>query len=316
MRKKMILLGLYLTIFNIMIQQTSMEYISGYFKRVLSDFFMQADRPFTFVGENVSGTAHNSNSVRQLLCAKQCLLQTTCHTFCFDNGTASCALCHDTFQQITPKGSAPLNVDLRNYTCHYKVNFYAVSAQQGKDLSSVQYTTFPPSYHRPSWIVSNRGPRVNATLAVDGVKTAEFEKLSCIHTSEAILDATPWWYVDLEATYAVFSVFIVNRNDRNAPKRLHDIEVRVGFYKYNNTDNGLFQKNQLCFGIYEHIDLTSVFRSCVADPAFGRYVSLQIVQYCGMKSGCDPNERNKNILIVCEVEVYGVKMGQSYIGDS
>lgn len=87
--------------------------------------------------------------------------------------------------------------------------------------------------------------------------------------------------------------------------RLHDIQVRVGNVKLTKQwDDVRFEENSLCG---EHVGggigdaVVSKF-VCLPCPLHGRYISVQIIEFCG-----DCPENDANVLQLAEVDVYGFK---------
>ncbi|XP_067323318.1 fucolectin-like [Anolis sagrei] len=123
-----------------------------------------------------------------------------------------------------------------------------------------------------------------ASKAVDGNCNGDWSIKSCIHTND---DYEPWWYVDLEAEYAIATVVVKNREDC-CRERLGGAQIRVGNYGGNNS-----KSNFLCGTITDtRADSMSTI-SCYGSK--GRYVSINI-------------PGRKEWLHVCEVEVYGTKV--------
>ena len=54
------------------------------------------------------------------------------------------------------------------------------------------------------------GYTASSEMAVDGCDKTDFLERCCTHTLD---EAQPWWGVDLEATYDVVMVKVVNRGD-------------------------------------------------------------------------------------------------------
>ncbi|XP_015785240.1 uncharacterized protein LOC107362652 [Tetranychus urticae] len=147
------------------------------------------------------------------------------------------------------------------------------------------------------------GISYTADRAVDGSQNIETFKLPYLSQTKDgnEADSFPWWQVDLKREYIVSMVKILNR--KNPADRLHDFEVRVG-HKSITTDynNVQFNSNGLCGG-HKGAGIESgqmVTIKCEPCPLAGRFVTIQIVKNCD-----DCREKDKNILNLAEVEVYG-----------
>ncbi|KAM6960338.1 fucolectin-like [Tautogolabrus adspersus] len=70
----------------------------------------------------------------------------------------------------------------------------------------------------------------SASNAIDGRRDSSFGDRSCTHT---ILEANPWWRLDLQETHAVTFVKVTNRGDCCA-ERLEGAEIRIGNSLENN----------------------------------------------------------------------------------
>ncbi|XP_029448211.1 fucolectin-5-like [Rhinatrema bivittatum] len=114
-------------------------------------------------------------------------------------------------------------------------------------------------------------------LAIDGNQDSNHLRGSCMHTG---YDKNPWWQVDLQKSWKVKSVVVVNRGDC-CSERLKGAEIRVGDRADNN--------NPVC-GTITDISLGSVSRFC-CNGMEGRFISVVI-----------PN--HAEWLQLCEVEVY------------
>ncbi|XP_040210448.1 pentraxin fusion protein-like [Rana temporaria] len=99
-------------------------------------------------------------------------------------------------------------------------------------------------------------------------------------------EASPWWTVDLESPYQIFSVVITNRVLECCKERIIGAEIRIGSSEENG---GVF--NPRCGVITSMESGESVFFSCKG--MVGRYVTVTI-----------PGRTEH--LILCEVQVFGL----------
>uniref|UniRef100_A0A4W5JSJ4 Fucolectin tachylectin-4 pentraxin-1 domain-containing protein n=1 Tax=Hucho hucho TaxID=62062 RepID=A0A4W5JSJ4_9TELE len=126
---------------------------------------------------------------------------------------------------------------------------------------------------------SQYGGYPRAHFAIDGKK-----KPSCSHS---VYEASPWWRVDLLDVYRVITVNITSRADC-CPGRLNGAEIRIGNSLENN---GII--NTRCGVIYHHLGEETHTFQC--NEMEGRYITVVI-----------PGPYKK-YLILCEVEVYGLR---------
>ncbi|CAC5379236.1 unnamed protein product [Mytilus coruscus] len=122
-----------------------------------------------------------------------------------------------------------------------------------------------------------------ATFATDGLVRKLQNGYWCTHTRG---EFTPWLRIDLQVTFKIKKVVLVNRQDEHGD-RLHDVEVRAGL------DGASFP--EIC-GIFEGPGFTgeSVNIFCQKNT-IGRFVRAQIV-----KGGFS------EILSLCEMEIYTI----------
>uniref|UniRef100_T1IQG4 Fibrinogen C-terminal domain-containing protein n=1 Tax=Strigamia maritima TaxID=126957 RepID=T1IQG4_STRMM len=148
-------------------------------------------------------------------------------------------------------------------------------------------------------------------LAVDGRITQMFYPgygrwiAQCTHTTEGG-DEYPWWRVDLLQEYIISSVYIYNRGE-TLHSRLHDIEVRIGNHDvvdYAESGEFRFRSNPLCYSNFNSFLLAGANIITCPQDLVGRFVSIQIVRLCSLSS-CHWSAAERNILTLCEVEVYG-----------
>ncbi|XP_063797024.1 uncharacterized protein LOC134958390 isoform X2 [Pseudophryne corroboree] len=99
-------------------------------------------------------------------------------------------------------------------------------------------------------------------------------------------DASPWWKVDLQSTYKVFSVVITNRVLECCQDRIVGAEIRIGSSPVNGGT-----LNPRCGVISSMKSGESLFFSC--NGMVGQYVTVTI-----------PGREEH--LIICEVQVFGV----------
>ncbi|XP_039618152.1 fucolectin-1-like [Polypterus senegalus] len=121
--------------------------------------------------------------------------------------------------------------------------------------------------------------------AIDGRRNGNFGDGRCTHT---VLETSPWWRVNLRATYAISSVVVYNRQDC-CDDRLNGAEIRVG-------DSPDVSEHVKC-GTIEETYPGSVHTICCHGRR-GQYVSVVL-----------PNQLQ--YLTLCEVEVYGEAIDQS-----
>ncbi|EDO25871.1 predicted protein, partial [Nematostella vectensis] len=120
-----------------------------------------------------------------------------------------------------------------------------------------------------------------AEHAVDGDRSGRFADLSCTETK---VQSNPWWRVDLQKSYVILRLFIVNRADC-CGERLDNFEIRIGDSLENNgTDNPSCGSSYIIpHGGSKSISCHTLLK--------GRYVNIWI-------PGSDRR------LTLCEVEVY------------
>ncbi|XP_071151647.1 fucolectin-6-like [Mytilus edulis] len=120
-----------------------------------------------------------------------------------------------------------------------------------------------------------------ATFATDGFVPKRQNGYECTHTRG---EFTPWLSIDLQDTFKIKKVVLVNRQDENG-ERLHDVEVRAGL------DGASFSR--IC-GTFKGPSFTgqSVNMLCQKNT-FGRFVRAQIVK-----------GRFPEYLSLCEMEIY------------
>ncbi|XP_070556415.1 uncharacterized protein [Ptychodera flava] len=119
--------------------------------------------------------------------------------------------------------------------------------------------------------------------AVDGNADSNWSSQSCTHTLQ---EQDSWWKVDLQDTYNVDEVVIINREDC-CSERLVGAVVRVGPSEdiASNTQCGNAVTS-------EQITASLTITFDCADETAGRYASVQL-------------EGQNQFLTLCEVEVYG-----------
>nr|XP_015209595.1 PREDICTED: uncharacterized protein LOC102686556 isoform X1 [Lepisosteus oculatus] len=122
-----------------------------------------------------------------------------------------------------------------------------------------------------------------ASHAIDGNRSPYYIMKSCTHT---LYEVSPWWQADLRMSVHVSAIKVVNRRDC-CHKRLVGAEVRLG---NSLAANG--NANYRC-GVISVAWPGSVHTLC-CNGRKGRYVNVVI-----------PG-KEKNILTLCEVEVYAV----------
>ncbi|CAH1782484.1 unnamed protein product [Owenia fusiformis] len=114
-----------------------------------------------------------------------------------------------------------------------------------------------------------------SNLAVDGNPDDDWYHGSCTHTRN---DVRAWWMVDLQATYTIYSVKVVNCRN-SAPSRLSNFKIEVS----NNMVNWI-----LCHHQTGGLSSAWELYYCQASVS-GRYVRIQL--------------QGQNYLTLCEVEV-------------
>lgn len=103
------------------------------------------------------------------------------------------------------------------------------------------------------------------------------------HCTETLVEASPWWSVDLLQDYEITLVKITTRGCCGH-QPVQDIEIRVG-------DSTNIQRNRLCAWYPGTIEEGATKEFSCARPMVGRYVFVQMVGVEGSMS-------------LCEVEVY------------
>ncbi|XP_048057790.1 uncharacterized protein LOC125275135 isoform X3 [Megalobrama amblycephala] len=131
-------------------------------------------------------------------------------------------------------------------------------------------------------------PLGDAQHAVDGKRDSDYFKGSCTHTKT---EFNPWWRVDLENIYSVYSVAITNRGDC-CKERLKGAQIRIGNSLDNNGNN-----NALAATVLTVLDGTGTFSF---EPVNGQYVNIYL-------------PGNDEVLTLCEVEVFAEKYTPTYI---
>ncbi|XP_074509085.1 uncharacterized protein LOC141778617 [Sebastes fasciatus] len=124
----------------------------------------------------------------------------------------------------------------------------------------------------------------DAYNAIDGNRESNYLAGSCTHT---VVQANPWWRVDLLESYIVTSVIITNRGDCCA-ERLDGAEVHIGS---SLQDNGAANP---VVGVIPHIPAGRSLNITFTRLLEGRYVTVVLP---GLK----------RVLTLCEVEVYGYR---------
>ncbi|XP_076339520.1 fucolectin-like isoform X2 [Tachypleus tridentatus] len=242
---------------------------------ILSTFILQN------FGDSVASsctyTKHNNDAAsrqQRLECGAKCNLNISCYGFTFYPSN-DCNLLHlGDLLPDAPYHIKPLDIWLQEATTNV-----------AEGALATQSTLYHSSFQ--------------ASMCVDG-------RLDCGHSliSHTANEKFPWWSVDLGAIYTVRKVVIWNTQHTGYVHRLHDFEIRVGNVPVTEVGKRL-TANPLCS---KHVGggITIEPVTFVCDqpyPVGGRYVSIQIIQYC---SGC--SEPTQNYLHMCEVKVYGYKM--------
>ena len=86
------------------------------------------------------------------------------------------------------------------------------------------------AFKKPTQMIGSNLLRPSSR-AVDGNTQTTIDP-SCIHSTDGVYFANPWWRVDLEQVEPVNEVYIVNRGDC-CGDRLNPFEIRVGKTKFN-----------------------------------------------------------------------------------
>ncbi|XP_013408761.1 fucolectin-6-like [Lingula anatina] len=122
-----------------------------------------------------------------------------------------------------------------------------------------------------------------AKYAIDGNTNANFGARGCSHTQN---ENNPWWKVDLNATYSIYSVTLVNRDGING-RHLKNIEINAVLP--NNTFNH-------CASRVEHLPHGgTVELPCNSAPVVGQFVRISLTH------------NSPAPLTLCEVMVKGYK---------
>ncbi|KAL4223746.1 hypothetical protein ACF0H5_017212 [Mactra antiquata] len=133
-------------------------------------------------------------------CAVSCNISTECITATFDSQTRQCKL-------------SDLDLGVANNTG----NMVMKSVFPAKVLNV--------ALKKPASMSSSSLDRV-ASRAVDGNTNQDFfDGNSCFHT---LVEANPWWRVDLGNDYYIAYAVLYNRMDNNQDIRAHDVVVKVG----------------------------------------------------------------------------------------
>ncbi|XP_071802824.1 sushi, von Willebrand factor type A, EGF and pentraxin domain-containing protein 1-like isoform X1 [Asterias amurensis] len=125
----------------------------------------------------------------------------------------------------------------------------------------------------------------NASLAVDGDRSTDYNHGSCTDTRNA--DNEIFWRVDLQDIYIIKHVEIYNRQDC-CEGRLSEASIHVGLSENEpQRQCGLQKISTESVGSQQpiHVD-------CAADNLYGQYITIRL-----------PN--NKGKMNLCEVEVFG-----------
>nr|XP_033793430.1 pentraxin fusion protein-like [Geotrypetes seraphini] len=128
--------------------------------------------------------------------------------------------------------------------------------------------------------------------AVDGHSSNVYMDGHCAHTD---LDIEPWWMVNLNATYKVFSVSVTNRGDC-CHTRINSAEIRIG-----NSEKHGGTKNPRC-AVISSLELGET-HSFDCKGMVGQYVTITI-------------PRRVRYLTLCEVEVFGLPVSSDYHNDT
>ncbi|XP_064620880.1 uncharacterized protein LOC135483778 [Lineus longissimus] len=132
-----------------------------------------------------------------------------------------------------------------------------------------------------------------ADHAVDGnPNPSQADSQSCTQTKE---ESSPWWFVDLKSQYRVKNIIIINRSD-NWGGRLKDFHVTITDVK---PPDG-FSSGKVCYNQHDAANDGQKFNISCYDQV-GRFVGVGL--------------RSIGILSLCEVEVYGKKLGD-YVYDA
>ncbi|XP_074594594.1 pentraxin fusion protein-like [Brevipalpus obovatus] len=150
------------------------------------------------------------------------------------------------------------------------------------------------------------GITYTADRAVDGSYNTEVFKLPYLTQTKDgnNADTFPWWTVDLRKEHLISSVRILNRKDH--ADRLHDLEIRIGNRAINSDFNHAHFSNASSNGLCARHSgggiKPSEYLELKCEPCLlrGRYVSIQITKFCD-----DCKEKNRNVLSLAEVEIYG-----------
>uniref|UniRef100_A0A3Q3GWB8 Si:ch211-215k15.4 n=1 Tax=Labrus bergylta TaxID=56723 RepID=A0A3Q3GWB8_9LABR len=169
-----------------------------------------------------------------------------------------------TFMELTMKRSSVLLLHLLLGSC--STYAYENVALRGKATQSTR--------HLHPWS--------SADNAIDGNRDTNSGSGSCTHT---LVEANPWWRVDLLESYIVTSLVITNRGDCCA-ERLNGAEIHIG---HSLEDNGV--GNPLV-GVISHVPAGRSLKVTFTKLVVGRYVTVTLTG-------------PEKILSLCEVEVYG-----------
>lgn len=158
------------------------------------------------------------------------------------------------------------------------------------DLCNKNCTSFVNlALHKPAYESSKyHGSFGSADLAVDGDKTKNYYKGSCMHTESGT--RYPWWAVDLQKEYRITKVKLYERND--AGGRSFHLKIMVSSYNATQLgkDSSLFT---LCGYYYGHSSEGNAITIDCPKNTHGRWVRVQ------------QNDPNMEYLHLCEVEVFG-----------
>ncbi|XP_049324928.1 uncharacterized protein LOC103037467 [Astyanax mexicanus] len=152
----------------------------------------------------------------------------------------------------------------------------------GYHPSQVRNIAFGGTATQSSFVEQLYATHGDPSKAIDGKTTSEYSQGSCTHTET---QDNPWWRLDLQDEYNIYSIYITNRGDC-CSERINGAEIRVGNSLSNNgNDNPRV-------GVISSIPAGKSKSFHFKEGVSGRYLNVII-----------PGK--KRILTLCEVQVFG-----------
>ncbi|XP_069491222.1 uncharacterized protein [Ambystoma mexicanum] len=153
-----------------------------------------------------------------------------------------------------------------------------------KSLAQSDFTSGNSEINVALWGVATQSSTMDgvglASKAIDGDLGNDYTQGYCSHTEYSL---SPWWRVDLQATFLVSSVSITNRGD-DMPERINGTEIHIGD---SLEMNGILNTRCATIGSLDAGETKSFNCSGIA----GRYVTVNIPSVY-------------TFLTLCEVQVF------------